>query len=69
MDARRKWLSKSFVPDANSTLRLTYGYIRGYSPADATYYSPITTVKGIIEKGREEGDYAINKKLAELYKK
>jgi hypothetical protein len=67
MDARRKWLSKSFVPDANNTLRLTYGYIRGYSPADATYYSPITTVKGIIEKGREEGDYAINEKLVELY--
>jgi hypothetical protein len=68
-DARRQWLSKSFIPDANLTLRLTYGYIRGYSPADATSYSPITTVTGIIEKGREEGDFAINKKLVELYKK
>lgn len=43
---------KDFVPDANSTLRLTYGYIRGYSPEDAVYMEPITTLKGVIEKGR-----------------
>ena len=43
--------SKNFIPDANSTLRLTYGNIKGYSPADATYMSPFTTVKGVIEKG------------------
>ncbi len=69
MEAKRKWLSKDFIPDANSTLRLTYGYVKGYSPADATYYSPITTLKGVIEKGKEEGDYHINKKLVELYEK
>lgn len=43
--------SKNFIPDANSTLRLTFGNIKGYSPADATYMSPFTTVKGLIEKG------------------
>ena len=43
--------SKNFIPDANSTLRLTFGNIKGYSPADATYMSPFTTVKGVIEKG------------------
>lgn len=43
---------KSFIPDANGTLRLTYGYVRGYSPADASYMRPFTTVRGIIEKGR-----------------
>lgn len=69
MEAKRLYLSKDFVPDANSTLRLTYGSIKGYSPADATYYSPITTLKGVIEKGRDEGDYKINKKLVEIYKK
>ncbi len=42
---------KSFIPDANSTLRLTFGNIKGYSPADAVYMKPFTTVKGIIEKG------------------
>ncbi|WP_164126025.1 S46 family peptidase [Sphingobacterium luzhongxinii] len=43
--------SKNFIPDANSTLRLTYGNIKGYSPADATYMKPFTTVRGLIEKG------------------
>lgn len=42
---------KNFVPDANSTLRLTFGNIKGYSPVDATYMAPFTTVKGLIEKG------------------
>jgi hypothetical protein len=67
MEAKRQWLLKDFVPDANSTLRLTYGYIKGYSPADATYYYPVTTLSGVIEKGRESGDYEINKKLVEVY--
>ena len=43
--------SKNFIPDANSTLRLTYGNIKGYSPADATYMKPFTTVQGLLEKG------------------
>jgi len=69
MEAKRLWLSKDFVPDANSTLRLTYGYVKGYSPSDATYYSPITTLTGVIEKGKESGDYEVNKKLVEIYEK
>jgi hypothetical protein len=68
-DVKRQWLKKSFVPDANSTLRLTYGYVRGYSPADATYFSPNTTLTGMIEKGKESGDYELNKKIKSLYEK
>jgi len=68
-DVKRLWLQKSFVPDANSTLRLTYGYVRGYNPADATYYKPNTTLKGMIEKGKPEGDYRLNEKIKELYAK
>jgi hypothetical protein len=67
MEAKRLWLSKDFVPDANRTLRLTYGSVKGYSPSDATYYSPVTTLEGMIEKGKESGDYEINKKIIELY--
>jgi hypothetical protein len=67
MEVKRIWLEKSFIPDANSTLRLTYGYVKGYSPADATYFSPITTLKGVIEKGREDGDYKLWPKIRELY--
>ncbi|PST83207.1 S46 family peptidase [Pedobacter yulinensis] len=48
---KEQFLKKAFIPDANSTLRLTYGYVRGYSPADATYMKPYTSVGGIFEKG------------------
>ncbi len=68
-EVKRQWLNKSFVPDANSTLRLTFGYVRGYSPRDATYYYPNTTLTGLIEKGKETGDYRLNKKIKELYNK
>jgi hypothetical protein len=66
-DVKRQWMNKSFIPDANSTLRLTYGYVRGYSPRDATYFSPNTTLTGLIEKGKDSGDYILNKKIKELY--
>lgn len=48
---REQFMDKNFVPDANSTLRLTFGNIKGYSPADATYMHPFTSVKGLLEKG------------------
>lgn len=51
VNVKEKFLNKNFIPDANSTLRLTYGYVRGYYPADATYMSPYTSIKGILEKG------------------
>lgn len=48
---KERFLKRDFVPDANATLRLTFGHIRGYSPADATYMKPFTTIRGLIEKG------------------
>ncbi len=69
MDAKKLWLNKSFVPDANRTLRLTYGHIKGYSPSDAVYYDPITTLKGVIEKGNQPGGYKLPEKIKELYEK
>ena len=47
---------KVLYPDANSTMRLTYGKIGGYEPADAVTYSYYTTTKGILEK-EKPGDY------------
>jgi len=41
----------SVYPDANSTMRLTYGSVDGYVPRDATYYDYFTTLKGYTEKG------------------
>lgn len=51
VNVKEKFLKKGFIPDANSTLRLTYGHVRGYAPADATYMAPYTSIKGILEKG------------------
>ena len=69
MEVKRIWMNKTFIPDANGTLRLTYGYIKGYSPADAVYYSPITTLKGVVEKGKNEGDYKLPQVIRDLYSK
>jgi hypothetical protein len=57
-DVQELHLGKSFIPDANNTLRLTYGRVKGYSPADAVYYEPFTTLHGVLEKttGREPFD-------------
>ena len=68
-DAKRRWLNKSFVPDANSTLRLTFGYVKGYSPRDAVYFSPISSLRGMIEKSFLGGDYQIYQRIKELYEK
>ena len=66
-EVKKEWKDKLFIPDANGTLRLTYGYIKGYSPKDAIYSSPITTLRGVIEKSYLGPEYAIPKKLKELY--
>jgi hypothetical protein len=57
-------------PDANSTLRVTYGKVKGYAPKDATIYSPVTYLDGAMEK-YIPGDYEFDvpAKLIDLYKK
>lgn len=45
---------KAFYPDANLTLRVAYGSIGGYSPADGAYYKPLSTLEGIMEKDNPE---------------
>lgn len=57
-----------YFPDANSTLRVTYGQVRGYSPRDAVYYQPVSYLDGVIEKF-VPGDYEFDvpKKLLDLY--
>ncbi len=46
-----------FIPDANGTLRLTHGRVRGYNPRDAVHYKPFTGLKGYKEKAEPSGDY------------
>jgi F0F1-type ATP synthase gamma subunit len=60
--------SARIFPDANSTLRVTYGKIKGYKPNDAVYYEPFTTLDGVMEK-YVPGDYEFDvpQKLIDLY--
>jgi hypothetical protein len=61
---------KSFYPDANSTLRVTYGKVDGYNPRDAIHYDFYTYLDGVMEK-YIPGDYEFDvpARLIELYKK
>ena len=66
--SRTQRMAKSFYPDANLTLRVAYGHIKGYSPADAVYYKPSSTIKGIMQKDNPEiFDYNIPQKLRDIY--
>lgn len=60
--------TKRLFPDANSTLRVTYGKVKGYKPNDAIYYEPVTYLDGVMEK-YIPGDYEFDvpKKLVDLY--
>ena len=61
---------KVFYPDANSTMRLTYGTVGDYSPKDAVVYKHYTTLKGVMEKEDPDNyEFIIPPKLKELYKK
>lgn len=60
--------ARPFFPDANLTLRVAYGHVCGYSPADGTYYRPVSTLKGVMEKDNPEiFDYNIPQTLRDIY--
>lgn len=61
---------KKFYPDANSTLRLTYGNVKGYQARDAVYYDPYSYLDGVMEKYKP-GDYEFDvpEKLQDLYRR
>ena len=61
---------KNFYPDANSTLRVTYGNVKGYTPKDGAKYDFYTYLDGVMEKYKP-GDYEFDvpAKIIELYKK
>ncbi len=66
---REKLLQSQFIPDANSTLRLTYGYIRSYSPNDGESHSPYTSLDGIFEKANTSNDYRLPSMVADKLRK
>jgi hypothetical protein len=69
VDSIMKLKEGRIAPDANSTIRFTYGFIEGYYPKDAVYYLPQTALKGVIEKDTGEFPFHVPEKLKELYTK
>ncbi|MBS1796809.1 MAG: S46 family peptidase [Acidobacteria bacterium] len=55
-------------PDANFTMRFTYGSVKGYKPREAVTYSPFTTLKGVIEKDTGVFPFDVPAKLKQLQK-
>lgn len=61
--------NKNFYPDANSTMRLTYGNIKSYDPKDGVHYNYYTTLSGVMAKENpKEFEFRVPSKLKELYK-
>ena len=61
---------KLMSPDANSTIRLTYGNVKSYDPRDGVSYHYYTTMKGVIEKeDPENAEFNVPARLKELYNK
>ena len=74
--ARRTWLEgllamekpHALFPDANLTLRLTYGQVKGYRPRDGVVYSHQTTLDGVMEKEDPDNwEFVVPEKLKQLY--
>ncbi|HEX8619220.1 MAG TPA: S46 family peptidase, partial [Thermoanaerobaculia bacterium] len=57
-DVLRNVSGGTLYPDANSTLRLTFGRVAGYSPKDATWLTPQTSLAGLLQKEKGEAPFA-----------
>ncbi len=65
---REMYPDSLFYPDANSTIRLSFGKVRGYQPADAVYYDYLTTLEGVMEKeDPDDHEFIVPERLKELY--
>lgn len=61
---------KAWAPNANSTIRLTYGKVGSYKPRDAVFYDYYTTLTGVMEKEGPKGEeFEVPDRLKELYAK
>ena len=74
--ARKKYIAgqlemnsgKAIYPDANSTMRLTYGTVKAYEPKDGVIYKYYTTLKGVMEKEDPDNwEFVVPQKLKDLY--
>ncbi len=65
-EALAEFKGKTLYPDANGTLRFSYGNVKGYSPREAVTYSPFTSLRGVIEKDSGIEPFDVPQKLKEL---
>lgn len=66
----QKRANEKTYPDANFTMRITYGSVLGYYPRDAVYYENHTTLKGVMEKEDPNNEeFIVSKKLKDLFEK
>ncbi len=68
MELLLKFKKGLVYPDANRTLRLNIGVVRGYSPKDAVFYLPQTTLKGVMEKDKGKWPFNVPQKIKEVCK-
>lgn len=66
MDALYEWKGKYMYPDANRTIRFTWGPVKGYKPADAVWYSPFTSLQGVVDKNTGEEPFNAPEELVNL---
>jgi len=65
---RQAMPEKTFAPDANSTLRMTWGVVGSYDPQDGVHYDYVTTIEGIMQKEDPSNpEFVVPAKLKELY--
>ncbi len=69
LDVKKQYLQKDFIPDANGTFRFSTGKLEGYSPADAVFKTPITSVRGIFEKSTGKAPFNTPDALMVLLRK
>ncbi|HEV8539023.1 MAG TPA: S46 family peptidase [Bacteroidota bacterium] len=69
LEAWMAWKGSDLYPDANRTLRLTYGEIRSYNPRDGVHYNFETTLGGVMEKETGVDPFIVQPKLRELWEK
>jgi hypothetical protein len=69
MEAMLLWKQDHLLyPDANRTLRMTYGLVESLNPRDAVHLSHITTLTGVMEKESDEEPFIVPAKLKELWR-
>ena len=68
-ELKMQLLKTDFIPDANSTMRFTYGTVKGFSPNDGEYHYPHTSLTGVLQKANSEEDYYMPQDAIDIYRR